>query len=384
MTDIAIFPFCSQDVIKIESVTLNCDQMNQIDFKTNLSSESSSQSSIEIETEPENKSNDCSIHVMNHNDQQINSYSDYQNDDFNDSSYIYNNDNIELNTYKCNANYQQNNDSNFYHIHHYSNIPWSAEEDEIIRDFIKKDQKFSRSQTKENIQNIWSRLANVPLLLHNKRSAKDIKQRWVLHLDPCAAEERLKGPWTIEEDILLAKLHDIYGNCWNKIASFIPGRTEPSVKTRWNSHLKTKIRSNLESRVSVLSSTAMISTPSKLLNSLFQNEKIEKAKKKDKSDSFQSSCQYLIIDDLDDNYLSENFILDDNDHSLFLETSQDHKGIAYDDVHSESCKSVKSNVSNKEKSFLFDYKMLPQINSPTMKSPFTLFGPWPNAYYSSA
>lgn len=383
MADISIFSYSPQKMIKMDSVTLNC---NQIDNKANSSSENSSQaSSCEVEIDTENKMHDCSLHVMSANDQQNKLYDNDVPDDFNDTPRIYNNNDDELNQYKCSPNSLQLNDFNSNN-NSISFIPWSTEEDEIIKDFMKKDQKNSKNQIKESTQSVWARLANIPLLMNNKRTAKDIKQRWMLHLDPLAAEERLKGPWTIEEDILLAKLHDIYGNSWNKIASFIPGRTEPSVKNRWNAHLKTKLRSKLES--SALSASTVISTPSNLLNSLFQNENIQNQnfsqsgneKNQNKSKTSQSRCQYLIIDDLEGNDLSENLTLDDNSQFLYIESSKK----AQDDIDDQnnSCQSIKSNVVNKEKSFLLDWKMPSQIKSPNMNSPFSFFGPWPNTYYA--
>ncbi|KAK8871139.1 hypothetical protein M9Y10_009052 [Tritrichomonas musculus] len=379
MTDIAIFPFSPQEIIKIEPVGLDCNQMNQLDFKSSFISENSSQaSSGEIELETEIKVEGCSIHVENTNEHQNNSYNNYNQNKFNNNTFTYNNGNSELNEYKCNQNCQKENGNISY-------VPWSPEEDEAIKDFMKKDQRFYKSQMKESMANVWSRLASIPLLMHNKRSAKDIKRRWILHLDPFAAEERIKGPWTIEEDILLVKLHDIYGNSWSKIAFFIPGRTEPSIKTRWNSHLKTKLKSKIEGQNGAISSatTTMISTPSSLLNSLFQdgshqNQSVTNSKTKNISD-FKSSFQYLIIDDFD-NDLTENLILDDR--PLFLEVCKAHKKAKYDNEQNKDYQPNKSNVNSKNKSILFDNEMLPQINSPNMNYPFTFFGPWPNIYSS--
>lgn len=382
MTDIAIFPIYPQEMMKMDPVTFNCNQMNQIDFKSNLSSENSSQtSSCEVEIESENKIGNCTLQVMNTSEQQKNSFNSYNPEDFNDAPYIYSNSSIELKKYKCDSDFKHAN----YNGNNFSSIPWSTEEDELIKDFIKKDQKISKSQIKEKIPNIWVKLANVPLLLNNKRSAKDIKHRWSSHLDPFAVEERLKGPWTNEEDILLAKLHEIYGNCWNKIASFIPGRTELSVKNRWNSHLKAKLRSKLESQMPSLSTSTVISTPSNLLNSIFQNESSQKKHhfndetSQNKSDSLRSSCQFLIIDDLDGNDLSKNLFLDDSDQSFFLEICKNNKKKTDDtDDQNKSCQPIK----NKERTVLLDCKMPPQIKSPNLNTPFNFFGPWPNTYYA--
>jgi hypothetical protein len=69
------------------------------------------------------------------------------------------------------------------------------------------------------------------------RNGKQCRERWVNSLDP----ELLHRPWTADEDRILIEHQRLWGNKWAKIASLLPGRTDNSVKNRWNSSLKRKL-----------------------------------------------------------------------------------------------------------------------------------------------
>ena len=73
----------------------------------------------------------------------------------------------------------------------------------------------------------WSDIAK----LVPGRTGTQCRRRWVRHLDPSVNKE----PWTEEEDALLILLHEELGSKWRIIASRMPGRSETSVKNRWNS-----------------------------------------------------------------------------------------------------------------------------------------------------
>ena len=101
---------------------------------------------------------------------------------------------------------------------------WTKEEDEIIVKFVEQ------YGTKN-----WTRLAvSLP-----GRVGKQCRERWRNHLDPNVKH----SPWTDQEDKLLIDLHEKYGNQWVKIAECMPGRTDNTVKNRWNSTLKKKLES---------------------------------------------------------------------------------------------------------------------------------------------
>jgi len=104
--------------------------------------------------------------------------------------------------------------------------PWTPSEDEVIMHLIEA----------HGIGNIkWSEIAaSLP-----GRLGKQCRERWVNHLDP-----RLKKtPWTEEEDRILMEKQTDLGNKWRDIAEFLPGRSENSVKNRWNSAKRKRRRS---------------------------------------------------------------------------------------------------------------------------------------------
>ena len=102
---------------------------------------------------------------------------------------------------------------------------WTREEDEIILRFVA-----------ENGDKDWAKLA----LLLRGRTGKQCRERFKNHLDPNVS----KLTWTEEEDNRLIDLHNKYGNHWAKIASCMKGRTDNSIKNRWNSTLSRQINKN--------------------------------------------------------------------------------------------------------------------------------------------
>lgn len=99
---------------------------------------------------------------------------------------------------------------------------WTRQEDETIISFVN-----------QNGRKHWSKLAN----LLPGRLGKQVRERWVNHLDPSIN----RGPFTQEEDLKIIELHKRYGNHWSAISTFLPSRSHNAIKNRWNSCLSKKI-----------------------------------------------------------------------------------------------------------------------------------------------
>ncbi|XP_030521940.1 transcription factor MYB27-like [Rhodamnia argentea] len=83
----------------------------------------------------------------------------------------------------------------------------------------------------------WDHIAKTSGL---KRSGKSCRLRWKNYLRP----NLKRGPISPEEERIVIKLHEQWGNKWSRIAEKLPGRTDNEIKNYWKTHLKKEVQSS--------------------------------------------------------------------------------------------------------------------------------------------
>ena len=99
--------------------------------------------------------------------------------------------------------------------------PWTIEEDRRLIDWVKREGPTKWTQCSDFIKG---------------RNGKQCRERWFHTLNP----KVVKGNWTEEEDFKIFSFYKSLGGKWSKIALFIQGRTENSIKNRFYSTLRRK------------------------------------------------------------------------------------------------------------------------------------------------
>ncbi|KAK3137581.1 hypothetical protein QOZ80_5BG0454220 [Eleusine coracana subsp. coracana] len=81
----------------------------------------------------------------------------------------------------------------------------------------------------------WNSLARSAGL---KRTGKSCRLRWLNYLRP----DVRRGNITAEEQLMILELHSRWGNRWSKIAQHLPGRTDNEIKNYWRTRVQKHAR----------------------------------------------------------------------------------------------------------------------------------------------
>ncbi|XAR71415.1 hypothetical protein NMG60_11028664 [Bertholletia excelsa] len=89
----------------------------------------------------------------------------------------------------------------------------------------------------------------VPQKAGLNRCRKSCRLRWLNYLRPNIN----RGSFTVDEVDMIIRLHKLLGNRWSLIAGRLPGRTANDVKNYWNTHIHKKLAAQKENQKKLVS-----------------------------------------------------------------------------------------------------------------------------------
>nr|QRM13298.1 MYB1 [Dimocarpus longan] len=96
----------------------------------------------------------------------------------------------------------------------------------------------------------------VPVRAGLNRCRKSCRLRWLNYLKPNIK----RGEFMEDEVDLILRLHKLLGNRWSLIAGRLPGRTANDIKNYWNTHLRKKAVASKQESKTMTSTTTTQST----------------------------------------------------------------------------------------------------------------------------